>query len=303
MKRYHVTTFGCQMNAHDSERIKGMLESLGLGEATSAGGGGRARLQHVHDPREARHRARGPPRQRRRAQAREPGRRDRRRRLLRRGPARAHLRAVPVRRRRVRARLDPASRRLDRRRRCAASRAVASARTSTSRATCRLTASEPSRRGCRSRWAATRSARTASCRPCAAASRAGGRARSWPRSTRLARDGVREITLLGQNVNSWGRDLAPDAEDRVRRAAACVRRGRGHRADPLHEPASEGLPDTGDRGDGRVRRGVRARPSAAPVGLDARPQGDAPHVRAERYLAPRRAICAPRSRTWRSAPT
>ena len=33
MKRYFVTTFGCQMNAHDSERIKGMLESLGIGEA------------------------------------------------------------------------------------------------------------------------------------------------------------------------------------------------------------------------------------------------------------------------------
>ena len=33
MKRYHVTTFGCQMNAHDSERIKGMLEELGLGES------------------------------------------------------------------------------------------------------------------------------------------------------------------------------------------------------------------------------------------------------------------------------
>ena len=28
-------TFGCQMNAHDSERIKGMLEELGLGEAPS----------------------------------------------------------------------------------------------------------------------------------------------------------------------------------------------------------------------------------------------------------------------------
>ena len=35
VRRYHVTTFGCQMNAHDSERIKGMLESLGLGEAVS----------------------------------------------------------------------------------------------------------------------------------------------------------------------------------------------------------------------------------------------------------------------------
>ena len=35
MRRYHVTTFGCQMNAHDSERIKGLLEELGLGEATT----------------------------------------------------------------------------------------------------------------------------------------------------------------------------------------------------------------------------------------------------------------------------
>ena len=35
MKRYHVTTFGCQMNAHDSERIKGMLEELGLGETAA----------------------------------------------------------------------------------------------------------------------------------------------------------------------------------------------------------------------------------------------------------------------------
>ena len=38
MKRYHVTTFGCQMNAHDSERIKGMLEDLGLGEAPDQSG-------------------------------------------------------------------------------------------------------------------------------------------------------------------------------------------------------------------------------------------------------------------------
>jgi tRNA-2-methylthio-N6-dimethylallyladenosine synthase len=31
--KYHVTTFGCQMNEHDSERMKGMLESLGYREA------------------------------------------------------------------------------------------------------------------------------------------------------------------------------------------------------------------------------------------------------------------------------
>jgi tRNA-2-methylthio-N6-dimethylallyladenosine synthase len=36
VRRYHVTTFGCQMNAHDSERIKGLLEELGLGEAPTA---------------------------------------------------------------------------------------------------------------------------------------------------------------------------------------------------------------------------------------------------------------------------
>jgi tRNA-2-methylthio-N6-dimethylallyladenosine synthase len=32
-KRFHVTTFGCQMNEHDSERIKGMLESIGYEES------------------------------------------------------------------------------------------------------------------------------------------------------------------------------------------------------------------------------------------------------------------------------
>jgi tRNA-2-methylthio-N6-dimethylallyladenosine synthase len=35
MPRYHVTTFGCQMNVHDSERMQGMLESLGYEQADS----------------------------------------------------------------------------------------------------------------------------------------------------------------------------------------------------------------------------------------------------------------------------
>jgi len=34
-KAFHVTTFGCQMNEHDSERMRGMLESLGYEEAGS----------------------------------------------------------------------------------------------------------------------------------------------------------------------------------------------------------------------------------------------------------------------------
>jgi tRNA-2-methylthio-N6-dimethylallyladenosine synthase len=38
LKRYHLTTFGCQMNEHDSERMKGMLESLGYEEAIERDG-------------------------------------------------------------------------------------------------------------------------------------------------------------------------------------------------------------------------------------------------------------------------
>ena len=34
-KTFHVTTFGCQMNVHDSERMQGMLESLGYEQAGS----------------------------------------------------------------------------------------------------------------------------------------------------------------------------------------------------------------------------------------------------------------------------
>ncbi len=36
--RYHLTTFGCQMNEHDSERIKGMLDSLGYVESDGPDG-------------------------------------------------------------------------------------------------------------------------------------------------------------------------------------------------------------------------------------------------------------------------
>ena len=81
----------------------------------------------------------------------------------------------------------------------------------------------------------------------------------------LARRGVTEVTLLGQNVNSYGRDITRRrplfAELLARR-----RRGRGHRARPLHQPAPQGPAARDDRGHGRDARGVRAAPPAAPVG-------------------------------------
>ena len=33
--RYHIQTWGCQMNVHDSERMAGLLQGLGFGEASN----------------------------------------------------------------------------------------------------------------------------------------------------------------------------------------------------------------------------------------------------------------------------
>ena len=49
-KRYHVTTFGCQMNEHDSERMKGMLDSLGYEEVAERERRRPDPLQHLFHP-------------------------------------------------------------------------------------------------------------------------------------------------------------------------------------------------------------------------------------------------------------
>ena len=253
MRRYHVTTFGCQMNAHDSERIKGMLESLGLGEAATPEDAdvvvfNTCTIREKPDTRLAAYLG-----QRRRDEARAARPRHRGRRLLRRGAARTDLRALSVRRRRFRAGLDPASRRLDHRRAATPSSVGDSAPTSTSPPTFRSTASAASRRGCRSRWDATRRARTASSPLFAAGSRAGGRARSSPRCTQLARcrrprdHAARpERQLLGPR---------PSARDphRVRRAAARMRRG---------DRASSGSASRARTPRTSARRSSRRSPSA-----------------------------------------
>ena len=107
----------------------------------------------------------------------------------------------------------------------------------------------------------------------------------------LAADGVREITLLGQNVNSWGRDLLPDLRADFGELLRALRRGRRNRPDPVHEPSPEGLPRACDRRHRRVRSGLRARAPAPSVGLRPRAQGhatdlfDRPLPRARRAAA------------------
>ena len=165
MRRYHVTTFGCQMNAHDSERIKGMLEELGLGEAPAQDEAdvlvfNTCTIREKPDQRFAAHLA-----QARALKERDPEKviavggcyaEAQRERLFELypfvdvafGPG-----SIPH--------LATGSARAGR-----ASRAARSGprRSAPSPAGCRCIASARSRPGCRSRWAATRSARTASCR-------------------------------------------------------------------------------------------------------------------------------------------
>ena len=56
----------------------------------------------------------------------------------------------------------------------------------------------------------------------------------------LAADGVREVTLLGQNVNSYGRDLRGTSGASFAELLREIDAVDGDRPDPLHEPAPEG---------------------------------------------------------------
>ncbi len=102
----------------------------------------------------------------------------------------------------------------------------------------------------------------------------------------LAADGVCEVTLLGQNVNSYGRDLPRD--DRIT-FAELLRRGRrraGYRSHPLHQPAPQGHARGRDPRPRRAPGTVRAHPPAAAVGLERGAQAHAPHLQPRALSGP-----------------
>ena len=120
----------------------------------------------------------------------------------------------------------------------------------TTRRPSRPSGSCPTRRGSRSRPAATTRAPSASSRRSAAPRSAGRSEDIVAEVEALAGRGVVEVTLLGQNVNSYGRDLTkrrPLFADLLARG----RRGRRHPPGPVHEPAPEGPPARDDRRHGR----------------------------------------------------
>jgi tRNA-2-methylthio-N6-dimethylallyladenosine synthase len=211
MKRYHVTTFGCQMNAHDSERIKGMLEDIGFGEAVDQSEAdllvfNTCTIREKPDQRFAAHLA----------QARALKDRDHDK-LIAVGGCYAEAQrdrlfelypfvdvafgpgTIPHLAEWLGAGGDNVAR---------GSFGIADER--------RFAGTLPMHRERRFQaWVQVSMGCNSKCAYCIVPSVRGREVSRRPGEivaevTRLAAEGVREVTLLGQNVNSWGRDLAPD---------------------------------------------------------------------------------------------
>ncbi len=107
-------------------------------------------------------------------------------------------------------------------------------------------------------------------------------------AARLSADGVREVTLLGQNVNSYGRDLrgahgprsfselltaidAIDGIDRIRYTS----------------PHPKDMREDVVRAYAQLDVRLPAHPPAAPVGFEPDPEGDAPHLQPGALHRPR----------------
>ena len=117
---------------------------------------------------------------------------------------------------------------------------------------------------------------------------------------RLADAGVREITLIGQNVNAYhGEDAGGRALD-ARPAAAPARGHSGHRAAALHHQPSARHGRQPDRRAPRSAGADAATASAGAVGLRPHPRGDEPPPHPRRLSARHRAAARARGPTSRS---
>ena len=205
-----MTTFGCQMNAHDSERIKGMLEELGLGEAASEQEAdvvvfNTCTIREKPDQRLAAHLA-----QAKAAKDRDPERviavggcyaEAQRERIFERYPF-------------VDVAFGPGS--ISHLGDWLGTGGMGVARGSFGAAEERAFAADlPTRRGRTFQaWVQISMGCNSVCSYCIVPKVRGRETSRRPGDvlaevTRLAGEGVREVTLLGQNVNSWGRDLLP----------------------------------------------------------------------------------------------
>ena len=301
MRRYSVTTFGCQMNVHDSERMKGLLESLGLGEATTPEDADVLVFNTCTIREKADERFHSRLMDARAAKLRDPSKvivvggcwsesiKDELFELypfvdLAYGPGNISRLGEFIQ----------------------AGGDVPRGHFSTFD---EFSGDLPMRRERPFQaWLQISQGCNSTCSYCIVPS-VRGREQSRPaallvaEAERFAGEGVRELTLLGQNVNSWGRDLPRGRAPRLRRAAADARRGAGHRAHPLHEPAPQGHARRRDRRPSRVRVGVRARAPAAAVGLDAHPRARCGARTRASASSRSHSGCARRCRASRSRPT
>jgi tRNA-2-methylthio-N6-dimethylallyladenosine synthase len=209
VRTYFVSTFGCQMNAHDSERIKGMLESLGLGEARSQDAAdvivfNTCTVREKPDQRFAAHLA-----QARALKARDPEK------VIAVGGCyaeaqREHIfELYPE----VDVAFGPGSISHLADWVGAGGEGIARGRFAEWQ---EFAADLPARRERRFQaWVQISMGCNSKCAYCIVPAVRGREQSRRPGDlvaevSALARDGVREVTLLGQNVNSWGRDLAPE---------------------------------------------------------------------------------------------
>ena len=149
-----------------------------------------------------------------------------------------------------------------------------SSRWRSSRPRCRPGASRRTPAGCRSRSAATTPARSASCPSLRGKEKDRRPGDILAEVEALVAEGVLEVTLLGQNVNSYGVEFGDRlAFGKLLRACGDDRRAG---AGPVHQPAPEGLHRRRDRRDGRDAERLPLAAHAAAVRLRRGAAGDAP---------------------------